>query len=802
MSYLFPAAFMLQTFAMTALMIGLALGGKPHMAADVGITQAASLALFLAFSGNARSLILNLPSRFPFRAILAMRLLLILPLAGASFYLSQLGQVEPSLAAALILRRCVEWLNELHLAERERDDDRNYAVKFILLQSGLLVLALGWTLSEAPLTLLGIVAWALLPLLYFWRLLFRAGKSPLVYQKGWQQMLPHFGSSAIIGITVYVFRLFIVLTVDKAVAGDLFTAFAIGGFLSTVFVYALGPSIILHEARTGVTRLPVFFKNASWAALIVGLLLSFGSFLNLAPFSLFKTPFFWGAMGLSMVGSTAMTYAQRIRFKLLQHGEDSNVFGPDVLINILIIASVPLLYWAFGLSSFMALYLVSSILTLGFYLSFKAEGLLSFRSTWPLSENAIKSSIAFMLAFPLFFLASGGVFRDPSMFYDSGGFLSRLPIPASVLACYGGIFLLGRYRHASVSLGFIFFTFLLMVMSSIISTGGWTEQEQAKIILLLQFTLPMFAFVLGQVFEPEKNHAALLEKSFMYVVVAVVPAQLFASWLKSQVSLTPYLYAFSIYQHLQYVPVIIACCYLLALYTLWHTKPYRRLLLVLAPFMGIYAAASLSMLTLFTLAAGTAGFALWQWKQFFDKKSLAVCIMVLAGYGTYLSFGKDVFTSVFTSQVEWQVEPQIAPNLTERLYYLRYYGKEIVSSSEVFLFGHAQRPERALFPSAHNYYLDLSYNFGTIALLPLLAALIYTLVVIYRNRREILGSSSLLGLTAVTIFLLIVDNSLKVSLRQPYPGIVTFFLWGVLLARIGSLRTADKRRPPGTRNKS
>ena len=70
MNYLFPSAFMLQTFAMTALMIGLALGGKPHMAADVGITQAASLALFLAFSGNARSLILNLSPRFPVRTIL------------------------------------------------------------------------------------------------------------------------------------------------------------------------------------------------------------------------------------------------------------------------------------------------------------------------------------------------------------------------------------------------------------------------------------------------------------------------------------------------------------------------------------------------------------------------------------------------------------------------------------------------------------------------------------------------------------------------------------------------------------
>jgi O-antigen ligase len=134
----------------------------------------------------------------------------------------------------------------------------------------------------------------------------------------------------------------------------------------------------------------------------------------------------------------------------------------------------------------------------------------------------------------------------------------------------------------------------------------------------------------------------------------------------------------------------------------------------------------------------------------------------------------------FTSQME----SQILPTLNERIYYWQYYGKNILSSSEVFLFGHAQKPERAQFPSAHNYYLDLAYNFGTIALLPLLAALSYTLVLIYRKRSQIFGSSSLLGLTGVTIFLLIVDNSFKVGLRQPYSGIVTFFLWGVLLSRL------------------
>lgn len=33
-------------------------------------------------------------------------------------------------------------------------------------------------------------------------------------------------------------------------------------------------------------------------------------------------------------------------------------------------------------------------------------------------------------------------------------------------------------------------------------------------------------------------------------------------------------------------------------------------------------------------------------------------------------------------------------------------------------------------------------------------------------------------------FLVLVDSNFEVTLRQPYPGIFAFFLWGLLLARL------------------
>ena len=68
-----------------------------------------------------------------------------------------------------------------------------------------------------------------------------------------------------------------------------------------------------------------------------------------------------------------MVYAQRIRLRLLQHDEEHDVFGPDVMSNILLIAAVPFTYWLLGMNAMGGLYLLSSLLAYVFYLSAKKD---------------------------------------------------------------------------------------------------------------------------------------------------------------------------------------------------------------------------------------------------------------------------------------------------------------------------------------------------------------------------------------------------------------------------------------------
>jgi O-antigen ligase len=130
-------------------------------------------------------------------------------------------------------------------------------------------------------------------------------------------------------------------------------------------------------------------------------------------------------------------------------------------------------------------------------------------------------------------------------------------------------------------------------------------------------------------------------------------------------------------------------------------------------------------------------------------------------------------------------------NLQDRLDIWRFYLREILSDPSTFFFGHSAPPDRALWPSAHNYYLDVTYNFGVLAILVLVGLAVFTLVRLYQHRRLVLASSTMTGLALVVLFLILPDSLIKVSLRQPYPGIFAFFLWGLLLARIDLLQTAD-----------
>ena len=784
MNYVFPAAFWANTFAVTAMMIVLGLAGQPDAAADFGIVHGATVALLHSFSGNARSIILNPASPISIGAVLRARMLLILPLGALSWLLSaHIASVGALLALMLVMRRCTEWIAEVQISALELQNGHRRAALFTVLQAALFLVAAAWLLADLPFREVMLCVWASSPLWLCARFLqkqLRAGG------RGMLRLVPHFGATAVIGISVYIFRLLILLLVGKAVAGDFFTAFAIGGLLGSVFAQAVGPTLALHEAR-GMPR-------PQWLGVVLGLATAAGLATCAAVMletSLSavsgKSDSFWLATGCSLIGGVIMVLAQQIRLRMLQQHPDKDVFGPEVLINILIVAAVPYIFFLAGKDALAFLYLFNSALALAFYWSARRSMELWHGKMRNLLMP-LKQLIAATLIFPLFFRLNGSIFRDTSYNYDSAGALMMLPIPFSVFACYGGIVLLGGFARAKLSLTVIFATFALMLVSSVLLAQGQGSHEQAKLILLIQFVLPMFALVLGQLHGDGFTKQPALAQVFLYVLSILVPIQLLATWLQGKIVINPHLYLFSIYQHLQYVPSIFVVAYLLSLCSLWQTPKYRRALALLGLVMGIYAAATVSTLAVGVLVMGIAGFALYNWFNGPDRRELALMALLVAILtACYFAFasGKTIFADKYSLRGAVADSGISAPlNVSERIDYWIFYGRAITEHPYTAAMGHATPPDRIKNPSAHNYYLDFAYNFGLIALLPLLGLVGLTLAGIWKKRREIMASSPLLGLTVAVMFLVLIDNSLKVGMRQPYPGILTFFLWGVLLSSL------------------
>jgi len=233
--------------------------------------------------------------------------------------------------------------------------------------------------------------------------------------------------------------------------------------------------------------------------------------------------------------------------------------------------------------------------------------------------------------------------------------------------------------------------------------------------------------------------------------------------------------------------------FLIGFYSLWSVSKWRMIILITVPFFGAYVYASGSIMSCLLAFIGCAVFPFLNIKndpgrsQFFAKWAvfvLAVCLAILKK--VWIPGSGAVYSQKFSGGT--------LVNFTDRIDIWGFYFTQIISDKFVFLFGHSAPPDRNIFPSAHSYYLDLTYNFGAIPTLVIFGLIVITLVKIRRNIIDILASPHIFILAMIVIFL-IIDNLLKVGFRQPYPGILSFFLWGVLLIRLNKLQIAKDSVP-------
>ena len=434
------------------------------------------------------------------------------------------------------------------------------------------------------------------------------------------------------------------------------------------------------------------------------------------------------------------------------------------------------------------------------------------------NRDRFQALVLTLFFFPLFFQLAGRIFREEE-FFRSQGKLLLLPLPIASIFCFVGIALLLRLDRRYFGMGFVFAFFMSMMLSTIMSTGQSEALELARLILLIQFILPAFALVLGKLYVAPDSDYLKFEALILYVLLLIVPLQVVATIIQGDGHLASYLYVFSLYQHFQYLPVIFIAFFLLALASFFDHPEFKYWLLFLTPWMGAYLAASISMTAIVLTLCGGLLFVFLLAKKRAIPYALLTAMLFLGSFAVFFGlndqagyyatkFGQDLdirnenlaaylaIRESYFNIIEGTLFESLSPNLKERVLYWWFFADGIFDSWKTFLFGHATRPDRDIFPSAHNYYIDLVYNFGALSLLPVIFLIGNTAFLAWRGVRQRIHSPGTLMLIFLVAFFVLADNSLKVAFRQPYPGMMMFFLWGILLSRLAWSGVSE---PPKTK---
>lgn len=803
-SYLFPAAFAFNGFSLSLLVVISGLSGASSLAADLSLAQASMIAVFFSLSANARNLILKASGEETERSLSQMRGIMAPVLACIALFLSiHISQVDISLSLAIVCRQLSEWFSEIELAHDEKGARYASAKRYLYLSIPSLFGSIAALLFLPSLFLPMLFLWALLPLAYCIPGIRRILKTMGHVSIDWRKLIPNYASTFIIGTVVLFFRLLIAGFSGKETAGQLFTAFAIGSLIGSVYEKTIGPSLAVSQSLSKTKEL---ISRAAWGIPVLGMGIII--FLLAAwelPAYLATHLTLFSALGFSLVGGFIMVGAQEIKISLLHSESRDDVFMGDLVANFGILLSVPVVYLLFGEKAFVALFLINSLLV--YFSYWLISGRTGLKVT-PRLESYLHILTAFAVLAPVFFQLSSGIYHGRLEVYDWGGALGMLPLPLSMFLCFPLILFmhsLRRFRFFSI------FTFLIlstMLLGTILSSAGDTFAARDKVLLSLQCIIPFFGLILAEHAGADETFLRRMAKVFLWVTVMIAGMQILVAVVSGLLRLSPDLYLFSIYGNSQYVAVVMVSAFLIGLISLYPLMEFSgsKSPILFLPIMCLYVALSWSMLAIGLLAFGVGVFLSLNRFNKIIGLSLLVGLLAFTGvYGVVFhykgdfalmkqgSHAKFVDLRERANSLEAPISPVTTPpptsagalptNIHERVSIWKFYAGSILNSDiQGILFGHPKPPPRQQYPSAHNYYLDVMYNFGLFTLLPVLSLLFYTVLSVWKSRRIFADNHYAAALASMLFFMLFVENLFKVGLRQPYSGIYSFFLWGLLLS--------------------
>lgn len=572
-------------------------------------------------------------------------------------------------------------------------------------------------------------------------------------------------SSFFLSISNFYFRYFIYILFPKELAASAFTFFTLGSFPASIYSLILAPSLVKDKFKISDIK-PILFIYLIYLFLGIGIIYLYFNKIFISSNIIYLIA------GYSMIGSLIMVYAFHKRQIMLHDIQSRSLcFQIDIFYSLSVISIIPLIY-SLGNEKFLPIsFLLTSILAFIFYgIEFKFK---KFKYLYLFS--LIIFIPIFLILFDENFNFFPKLFFSPDPFFSSSFNFSTLPVPISffiILLIF--FFIIKSYLIEKEILYTLSLTVILGLTS--ISVLKYNLKSE-NIYILLQFSFPLFAFIIGYEFGKFRSQHLKFYKTLFYLYLFIISFQ-FIDILRSQnFILSSNLSIIGIYKHLQYVSQTIGIVFLITICFLFKYKFFNKLqLFILILITNVYLVFStsisgliytvvLSLLIIFGIFQKTL-------KNNINYIYLLIPFILIS-----------VLRLQFDQQPSYMVETtyfkviNFLPLLFERFNSMLYFIKEISSIND-FLFGKNNINEfNLLYNTSFNYFVDIVYNLGIITLLPyiFLFSIYFRKYLTYSKVHNI---DFIFFLSSAILIFLIVDTFIKSSLREIYIGSLIYFLWG------------------------
>ncbi len=397
-----------------------------------------------------------------------------------------------------------------------------------------------------------------------------------------------------------------------------------------------------------------------------------------------------------------------------------------------------------------------------------------------------------ILLVPIFFLLNGNIYFESSVKLNSQNNLYNVPIPLSYFFSVLLIFYLFYKKNFEIFNNKILKTLIYSIVSLIFCLVVSKNLNYERTLELIQFLLPWMGLIVALNLEKYKN----IYKIVYYFLFFFLSLQLLITIFLDKRIIISDIFFFTVYQNIQYVGTIFALLTILVSINLYKKKKISIIFLIILSL--IYSSLTYSFSSLAIFAIFILGYFIKLIYQNYNNKiiilkifSLFVLCLIMCFYLfnyntnnidknkfiTKKEGGKNYYEN--TLKFKNLFNFKTPENISLRFEIWKNYCSEIINNKKIILVGDKNRELDEKYQSSHNLLIDIIYKFGLILIIPYLFLFFLVLLNLYNLKND---KKDFLSLFFVCLVIFI-ENIFKVSLKQPYPGIISFYLIGYYLKK-------------------